>query len=198
MAWARWMVCQASYWRSPYSEPFSLGCQPMAVGKKSDLGALERGDARALRVPLRPSRRACRWGRRRSSWAWKAQVAGGEVKLLVVERIVGDVHLAIDRCDVVGLVGCVIENGGSVVVQPRCAALEEARNHHEVVFADDLAQRSGGRAGDGLGCCEAGVVFARAEVLRAEELRQAEQFSPAKRGFADASDGFVEVRLGVG
>src|SRR5580692_12646592 len=33
MAWARWAVCQASYWAVPNSS-FSEGCQPMAVGKK--------------------------------------------------------------------------------------------------------------------------------------------------------------------
>ena len=44
---------------------------------------------------------------------------------------------------------------------------------------------------------EEGVVFALAEVLRAKKLRQADELRTSKRSFADAGDGFVEVRLRV-
>ena len=51
----------------------------------------------------------------------KAEVAGGEVVLLVIERIIGDVHLAIAAAE--RAVG--VEDDGRVVVEPGGAALED-------------------------------------------------------------------------
>ena len=108
----------------------------------------------------------------------EAEVAGGEVELLVVERVVGDVHLAVDGGDVVGGGAGVVECGGGVVIQARGAALEEGSDDDEGVLADDGGERGGRGAGDGLGEVEEGVVLALAEVLRAEELGQADESAP--------------------
>jgi len=51
---------------------------------------------------------------------------------------------------------------------------------------------------DGFGEIEESDVFALAEVLRAEELRQADNVCAFAGGFADAVRGLVEVRVGVG
>ena len=58
----------------------------------------------------------------------EAQIARREIELLVVERIVGDVHLAVDAQQ--RAVG--VEHGGRVVIQPGGAALEERRDDDHV------------------------------------------------------------------
>ena len=139
----------------------------MAVGKKR------------ISAPLRAVRRAA------SGYHWsqqtrvptlpcevvrglEAQVAGGEVELLVVEGVVGDVHLAVLAADVVFGFGGVVEDGGGVVVEAGGSALEEAGYEDDLLFADYGGQALRAWAGDGLGESEEGVVFALAEVLGGE------------------------------
>ncbi len=98
----------------------------------------------------------------------EAEIAWSEIKLLVVERVVGNMHLAIDAGDVVWRGGFVVENGGGVVVEPGRAAFEEARDQRYLLFADDGRQARGAGARDGLCEGEEGVVFALAKVLGAE------------------------------
>ncbi len=135
----------------------------------------------------------------------EAEIAGSEVELLVVERVVGDVHFAVDRGDVVGVGGGVvrapslpIEDGGGVVVEAGGAALEERGDDDELVLADDRGEGGCGRAGNGFGDGKQGVVFALAEVLGAEEFGEADEGGASLGGFADAGDGLGEVGLGVG
>ena len=59
---------------------------------------------------------------RRWCGGFEAEVAGGEVKLLVVEGVVGDVHLAVD----VGDAAVALDGDGGVVVEAGGSALEEA------------------------------------------------------------------------
>src|SRR5260370_33751120 len=65
-----------------------------AGGIKNYVRAAERGDPRSLRIPLVPAdlhadARVLRVEIR------KAEIAGSEIKLFIVERIVGDMHLAV-------------------------------------------------------------------------------------------------------
>ena len=76
MAWARWAVCQASYWARPNSS-FSEGCQPMAVGKKTT-SAPRRAVRRAPWGTLLPAdERADR--ALRGLGGFEAEVAGSEI-----------------------------------------------------------------------------------------------------------------------
>ena len=100
-----------------------------------------------MSTPIRPNLRVPRR---------KAEVAGREVELLVVERVVGDVHLAVlaeERA-----VG--VDDRGRVVVEPLGALLEERRDDHHAELARELRQRLGGRARDRLGEREVAVVLA--------------------------------------
>ena len=90
------------------------------------------------------------------------------------------------------------EDGGGVVVEAGGAAFEEGSDDDDFFFAGDGAEALGAWAGDGLGEVEEGDVFALAEVLRAEELGQADDVGAFTGGFADAVCGLVEVRVGVG
>ena len=67
-------------------------------GIEEDLGALQRGEARAFGIPLVPADERADAAVRRVD-GLESEIAGREVELLVVERIVGDVHLAIDADD---------------------------------------------------------------------------------------------------
>src|SRR5262245_26949752 len=87
---------------------------------KKNVRALECGQARAFGIPLIPAyERAdgADFGVERA----EAEVAGGEVELLVVRRIVGDMHLAVDAFDLA--VG--IDHGRRVVIQTGGAPLEQ-------------------------------------------------------------------------
>ncbi len=64
-------------------------------GIEEDLRALEGREPGGLGIPLVPADQSAESGKRRVE-RLKAEVAGREVVLLVVERVVGDVHLAVD------------------------------------------------------------------------------------------------------
>ena len=67
-----------------------------------------------------------------------AQVAGGEVELLVVKRVVGNVHLAIEPAQSTVRV----EECGGVVVDARGALLEQGSDEYDAKLL-----RQGGQAG---------------------------------------------------
>ncbi len=95
MAWARWMVRQASCCAAPI---FRLlrGMPADGGGIEQDLRAGKRGQARGFGIPLIPAdqrRDAARSGYRSA----EAEIAGREVVFFEIERVVGDVHLAIER-----------------------------------------------------------------------------------------------------
>ena len=122
----------------------------------------------------------------------EAEVAGGEVELLVVEGVVGDVHLAID----VGDAAVLLDGDGGVVVEAGGAALEEGGDEDDAGLLADAGEDVGGGAGDGLGEAEEVVVFALAEVLGAEELGEADEGGSLAGGLVDALGGLVEVDAG--
>ena len=98
----------------------------------------------------------------------EAEVAGREVKLLIIKGIVGYVHFAVDAGDLTpgGRLG--IEDDGCVVVETGSPALEQGGDENNVFLADDGGEAGGGGAWDGLGQGEEGVVFALAKVLGAK------------------------------
>ena len=60
------------------------------------------------------------------------------------------------------------------MIQARRAAFKQRRDDHDAQFARQFAQRVGRRAGDRLGQSEQIVILLAAEVLRAEQLLQAD------------------------
>ena len=126
--------------------------------------------------------------------AWKPEVAGGEIVLLVIKRVVGDVHLAIKAAKR----AVAVDDDGRVVVDPRRPALEDRADHDHARLSGDLGERLGGRARDRLGQVEAGGVLGLAEIRRAEQLGQAGDLDAAVRGIAQhrARPAQVVVRVG--
>src|SRR5207245_6149150 len=109
-----------------HSSEFSFFVRVPADGSgiKEYVGALQSGQTRAFRIPLVPadeSSHASILGIK----GLEAEVAWSEVELLVIKRVVGDVHLAVETAG--AAVG--IQNDGGVVVEAACAPLKD-RNHN--------------------------------------------------------------------
>ena len=67
----------------------------------------------------------------------KAEIAGSEVELFVIQRIVGDVHLAILADDL----SRSVDHDGGVVINAGGSFFEERRDDHDFLLARDFAQR---------------------------------------------------------
>ena len=122
--------------------------------------ALERGQPRGFRVPLVPAHQRPH-AADRGVHCLVAKVARGEVELLVIERVVGNVHLAVEPEH--ATIGA--DSGRGVVVEPRRPPLKERGDHGDAGLARNRGQalRAGPR--DRLRQVEQRNVLALAEVL---------------------------------
>ena len=137
-------------------------------GIEQHLRAAERGQTRGLGIPLVPANQR-RNARVAGIEAAEAQVAGSEVIFFEIERVVGDVHLAIDAQQ--RAIG--VDYQRRVVIHARRAALEDRADDHDPEFARQAREALAGGAGDRLGEVEqVGALFA-AEILRAEQFLHA-------------------------
>ena len=132
--------------------------------------------------PSTPARRASP-GRARREGAASRVSPGREVELLVVERVVGDVHLAVDAEQ--AAVG--VDHRRAVVIDARRPPLEERGHDGQLPLRGQLGQGLAGLAGDRLGQVEEGRVLPLAEVLGAEELGKAGEPCPPAGGGRPAS-----------
>ena len=125
---------------------------------------------------------------------FETEIARGEVKLLVIERVIRDVHLAILAEQLA--VGA--DDRGGVVVEAGGALLEERGDDDRAGFARHFAQGCGRGARNFFRQFEIGVVLRLAEILGTEKLRQADDLPALLGRFAHAGDRFLEVGLGLG
>ena len=136
MACGRWIVSQALDLR--LAELGLLGGVPAdRRGVEEDLGALQGRQPGGLGIPLVPANERADPGVRGLE-RLEAQVAGREVILLVIERVVGNVHLAVAAAE--RAVG--VEDDRRVVVDPGRAALEDRADHDHARLARDRASAS--------------------------------------------------------
>src|SRR5581483_3432309 len=166
-----------------------LGRMPAdSGGIEEHLRALHGRKPRALGIPLVPadqSTHAAGCG----IDSLEAEIARREVVLLVVERIVGNVHLAVDARQLAVGVQC----DGGVVIEARRAALKERSDDADARLASDLGKFCSRGAGDRLSQIKEAQVFALAEILGAKELGQADDLGAESRSFADVPKGGSEV-----
>ncbi len=159
-------------------------------GIEDHFGPGQRRQPRGLRVPLVPADAHADATETRVERP-KAQVAGSEIKLLVVQRIVRDVHLAVHA----GGRAVGVQHHGRVVIQARGAAFEQRADHDHAVTLCGFAQRNAGGAGNRFRLVEAGVVLALARILSGEQLLQTDDVRPGRGRLADAVQGFLDVPL---
>ena len=160
---------------------------------KENLSAAERGQPRGFRIPLVPANADADFavlGRPRL----EAEVARREVKLLVIRRVVGDVHLAIFP----EVLSVRVDDRGGVVVNAGRAFLEERRDDHHAAFPRDRFKFRGRGAGNFLGQGKVRVVFRLAKILRAKQLRQADDLRALLRRVANARDRLRHVCSRIG
>src|ERR1041384_4711110 len=110
-------------------------------GIEEDGCAAQGSQARSLGIPLVPADQRAYPSHGRIECP-KAEIPRGEVKLLVIRRIIGDVHLAVStkRSSVR------VNYYGAVVINPRCAALENRSNHGDAILPGCAFHRVRGRA----------------------------------------------------
>ena len=161
-------------------------------GIEQHLGAGQGRQAGRLGIPLVPADQRRHAGESRIE-AGKTQVAGGEVILLVIARIVGDVHFAIDpQQRAIG-----VDDQGGVVIDARRAPLEDRPDDGHLEFPRQARETFGSGPGNRLGQIEQGGVLLLAEVLRAEQFLDADDLRALASGFANAPFGLGEVFVGV-
>src|ERR1035441_9207041 len=136
---------------------------------KQNARTLQSRQPRTFRIPLVPANQRSDSSRVRIE-SLEAEIARSEVKLLVVERVVGDVHLAINSAQ--STVG--IKDRGRIVVDTRCALLEERRHQNNFVSPRRSRQFLSCGPGNWFGQVKQIGVLALAEILRLEKFRQAD------------------------
>src|SRR5687768_13459318 len=105
------------------------GMPPDGRGVEQDLCSLQCGQPGTLRIPLVPADQDADTAELRVEGA-KAEVAGSEVKLLVEQGIIRDVHLAIEAANLA--VG--VDDRSRVVIQAWRAALEQRADDDDAVL----------------------------------------------------------------
>src|SRR5260221_10884769 len=111
---------------------------------KNHLSAAERGNPRSLRIPLVPADLHAD-ARIPRIEIWKTEIAGREIKLFVVQRIVGDVHLSVfPEKTSVG-----VKHRARVVINARRAPFEQGNNQRYFLFLCNLGEKFGRWSGHG-------------------------------------------------
>ena len=149
---------------------------------KENLRAAQRRESRRFRIPLIPAH-ADADPRKFRVPRQKPEVARSEVELLVIKRVVGNVHLAI--LAEIGAVG--VDDRRCVVVNARRAPLEKRSNDHDVELLRQRLQLLSRRPGNRLGKIEIFVILNLAEIHRAKELLQAYDLRTPTGGLSNAA-----------
>ena len=124
-------------------------------GIDEHLGSGEGHCTGGFRIPLVPADQHAQ-GSQGSLDGLEAQVSGSEIELLVEERIVRDVHLAV----LAGNGTVRVHYHGGIVIDTGGAALKEGEHDNHAQFLGQGAERLGGRAGNRFGqVAELSVLF---------------------------------------
>ena len=100
---------------------------------------------------------------------FETKIAGREIKFFVEQRVVGNVHLPVNAEQ--RAVG--VNDRGGVVINAGGAFLEQRGDDDDLVLLRELLERLGAWAGNFFGQLKILVVFALAEILRAEQFLRA-------------------------
>jgi hypothetical protein len=127
---------------------------------KQNLRAAQCGQAGGFRIPLVPANADADLSMRGRP-RLETEIAGSEVKLLIIRGIVRDVHLAIfPKVLAVGVDDC-----RRIMINAGRSLLEKRSDNHSPGFARDRFQLGGRRTGNFLGERKVRVVFRLAKVL---------------------------------
>ena len=161
-------------------------------GVDEQVGTLKSHEAGCLGVPLVPADEHAQPAYARL-YGVEAEVAGGEVELLVVARVVGYVHLAVAA----GYGAVALDDHGGVVVESGGAALEERGDDDHLITLGQFAVDIGRRAGNGLGEVEVVDVLHLTEVERVVQLLQYDELCATTGEVGDAVGQALDVVFDV-
>src|SRR3954470_10735392 len=160
---------------------------------EDDLGAGQGGEPGTFWIPLVPADERAH-AAVIGIEGFEAEIARSEVELLVIQRIVWDVHLAIKPEDLA--VG--IDHHGGVVINAPCAFLKNGGNDRNLRLVRYFGENFCSRPRDRLGQVEQRSVFSLTEILRLEQFRQADDLGTLKRRVADKLRRALHVIVWVG
>ena len=123
-------------------------------GVDKHVGTLESHQARCLGIPLVPAHHDSQTAHRCADGV-EAQVAGGEVELLVVAGVVGDVHLAI----LAGYGSVLLDDDSRVVVQSGGTTLEQRGDNDHAILAGQGSVNLGRGTGNRFGIISSSAFF---------------------------------------
>ena len=127
------------------------------------------------------------------SRARNPKVAGREIKLFVIERIVGDVHFAVEATQR----SVVVEDSRRVVIDAGSTFFKERGNKNDSIAACGGCKLFRTRAGNRLGEIEERVIFALAKILRLKKFRQTDDLRAASGSVGNAAQGLLEILFGL-
>ena len=162
-------------------------------GVDQQFGSLQRHQPGSLRIPLVPADEHAQTAHR-GLYGGEAQVAGGEIEFLVVGRVVGDVHLAI----LAGNAAVALQHHRGVVIQSRCAPLEQRGDDDHIQPLGQLAEEGGRLTGYRLCQVEVVHILHLTEVERVVQFLQHNQFGAPLSQVADTLCQPVHVARLVG
>src|SRR5580658_601361 len=145
--------------------------------------ALQGRQPRAFRIPLVPTNKraqATGAGVERA----KTKVSRSEIKLFIVERIVGNVHLAVEAAERT----VTVEDRGRVVVNAGGPLLKQRGDQHHSVVSRCRSQSLTGRTGNRFGQIEQRMILALTEILSLKKFRQADHLRTASGSVSHAAD----------
>src|SRR5262245_51917536 len=120
---------------------------------------------------------------------FEPQVARSEIELFIIERVVRNVHLAVDaRQMAVG-----VNHHGGVVVNARRAAFKQRTDDDDAARGRQSAERLRAWPRNRFGKIEVRMILALAEIARAEQLLGRNHVRALTRGFLDARQAFVQI-----
>ncbi len=96
----------------------------------------------------------------------EAEVAGSEVELLIVSRVIGDVHFSVFA----GYRAVALYDHCRVVIKAGCTLLEKGGDDDDTTLLRDLSKEFGRWTGDGLGEIELVYVFCLTEIETVVQL----------------------------
>ena len=145
----------------PGAVPFFFARMPAdRRGIKQNLRPLQRRETRAFGIPLVPANQSadlCVFRLPR----FETEIAGCEIELFEVQRVVGNVHLAVDAEQ--RTVG--VDDRRRIVIDAGRPLFEQGGNDHDLVLLRELLKRGGAFARDRFGEPEVFMVRALAEIL---------------------------------
>ncbi len=157
---------------------------------EKNIRALQRCKPSTLGIPLVPAHQ-------RSKFAeigferLKSQIARREIELFVIQRVVRDVHLAVDA----NQFSAAVDHGRSVVINAGRTTLEQRSNNRDVQFAGGFAKALSCWAGNRLRQIEQRNVLSLAEILRQKEFGQADNLRAPAGGVANVRNRPLQILL---